>query len=786
MKSYKKLTSLFGLIIVSSILLTACDPLTAKLGPRLGMKIPIEARSEKDYVKPENDGEKEEEPKFSQLENSDSSKTDKTEIKAQKIIGNGRFISPPNDVVSSKLGKGGKYSLNFDAADLGEVTKIILTDMLQENYVMSPKVGGTVTLQTTDPLHKEELLPTLEMLLRINGAVLIKRGGSYRIEADGDSVQVANASSLNGKKIRAGYQIKVVPLKYVGAADMAEVITPIVPNKAIVKVDTARNILLVAGTHDELKKILGLIKTFDVNFIAGMSFGLFPLENTEVTNTVAEVEQIFNEGEKNPLSGMIRFVSIKHLNAILVITKQRAYLKEAENWISRLDKANAGVGEGGVIVYKVQHVDAVELASTLSQVVSGIATSSNKPASVAPGQKLGSLSNKSRDKSRKKENSRFSRNSRNTRNSRGSGQGISALENVSIIADESNNALVITAQPQQYRMLKKIIKQLDVMPLQVLIDAMIVSVTLEDDLQYGVQWRFKNGFGSGNDGVGNSSVKPLDLFTTAATDFVAQGFSYGLVGSDMGVKVALNAFAKDNKINVLSTPSVMVLNNHEANILVGNSIPIRKGEFTNTSGGANNSIANSSIDMVETGVSLNVKPRVNANGVVILEIEQKVNNALPAGNAASGSTIDSPTILKREITSSVAVVDGESVILGGLISEEHTFDNSGIPFVKDIPYLGWLFGSQQKKVAKNELVVIITPRVVVNKYDARKVTDEFKRKLSGIFYDEDGHKAEWNEINRNYSGQEIGEGKGGVRNLNENYNRPAKERREKRPKTIYP
>ncbi len=786
MKSYKKLTSLFGLIIVSSILLTACEPLTSKLGPRLGMKIPIEARSDKDYVKPENDGEKEEEPKFSQLDNSENSKTEKTEIKAQKFIGNGRFISQPKDVVSSKLGKGGKYSLNFDAADLGEVTKIILTDMLQENYVMSPKVGGTVTLQTTEPLHKEELLPTLEMLLRINGAVLIKRGGSYRIEADGDSVQIANASSINGKNIKAGYQIKVVPLKYVGAADMAEVMTPIIPNKAIVKVDTARNILLVAGTHDELKKILGLIKTFDVNFIAGMSFGLFPLENTEVTNTLAEIEQIFNEGEKNPLSGMIRFVSIKHLNAILVITKQRAYLKEAENWISRLDKANAGIGEGGVIVYKVQHVDAVELASTLSQVVSGIASSSNKPASVAPGQKLGSLSNKSRDKSRKKDNTRFSRNSRNSRSSKSSGQGVSALEGVNIIADESNNALVITAQPQQYRMLKKIIKQLDVMPLQVLIDAMIVSVSLTDSLEHGIQWRFKNGFGNDLDGIGQSSGSDLiDIFDDVKS-LASQGFTYGLVDSQVGVRVALRAFAKDDKINVLSTPSVMVLNNHEANIIVGDEIPVRTGEFTNTSGGTQNSLTNSSISMVETGVSLNVKPRVNANGVVILEIEQKVNNALDAGSSQSGSGIDSPTILKREITSSVAVVDGESVILGGLISETHSFDNSGIPFLKDIPYLGWLFGTQKKKVMKEELVVIITPRVIANKYDARKVTDEFKRKLSGIFYDEDGHKAEWNEINRDYSGKEIEEGKDSVRNLNENYDRPAKERMEKRQKTIYP
>jgi general secretion pathway protein D len=393
----------------------------------------------------------------------------------------------------------------------------------------------------------------------------------------------------------------------------------------------------------------------------------------------------------------------------------------------------------------VQHVDAVELAGTLNEVISGVASNTQKAPSVAPGQKLATLSNKA-NKTPKRNIPKRGTSSRNVN---------STLEGVSVIADEPNNALIIMAQPQQYRMLNKIIKQLDVMPLQVLIDAMIVSVTLTDELEHGVQWRFKNGLGD-FDGLGQSTSGSIDVLQEV-TNFAARGFSYGLVGSDSTVRATFNAFAKDNKINVLSTPSVMVLNNHEANILVGDSIPTRTGEFTNVSSGVGGGIqplTNTSIQNVETGVTLNVKPRVNANGVVILEIEQKVNNVATSATV-TGSSIDSPTILKREIKSTVAVVDGESIVLGGLISETHDFDNSGIPLLKDIPYLGWLFGTQSKKVEKNELIVVITPRVIVNKHDARKVTDEFKRKLSGIFYDRDGYKRKWNEVDRNVRGHEI-------------------------------
>lgn len=749
MNSCRKRISFLGLLLISSLSLTACESLSKfHLGPKLGIKIPIKEDGleledpNKDKTQDAETATQTDQAEpgdaviFSQLDNNENIKTEDKALQNKKYIGSGKFMAKTLKPAITKSRADGKYSINFDAADIGEVSKIILSDMLGENYILNPAVQGSITLQTTKPLHKDDLLPTLEMLLRANGAVLIKRDGVYRIEPDAAGVHSADASLITGMQLASGYQLKIIPLQYVGASDMAEVLKPVVPASAIIRMDLARNLLFVAGTKEELEKIIDLVNTFDVNYIAGLSFGLFPLENTEVASTVADIEAIFNKGEQNPLTGMLRFISIKHLNAILVVTQQRAYLQEAQKWIARLDQQNGVIGEGGVIVYKVQHVDATELAATLNSVISGIVTTKSKAVSIAPGQSLATINNQ------------VNQPAKTAKVTTSSAQGNASLEGVNIIADEPNNALIIMAEPQQYRTLSKIIKHLDVMPLQVLIDASIVAVKLDGSLSYGVEWLFRNSGPDGLQGVGISG-NPNSL-TSLALDAAAGGFTYGLVSTGNDVRLLFKALAKDNKINVLSSPTLMVLNNQEATIKVGDSVPIRTTESTNTNASVN-PIQTSSITMLDTGVILKVKPRVNASGQVILEIDQSVDTA----STTESSSIDSPTILKRQIQTSVAVVSGESIVLGGLINEAHTFNNTGIPFLKDIPYVGWLFGSVSKSVVKDELIVVITPRVVQNKIDARKVTDEFKRKLTGIYYDEDEWTPGADQALRGYDGLEI-------------------------------
>lgn len=725
MKKIFKTRMLPGAIAACSLLVSGCE----LLGPDTGIKLPIKAMATEPPPKNAK-GKEANEVQFTQLKNEDEIKT-REKLKIEQHKGTGRFVNGDINTHATDKASDGKYSLNFDDADLGEVAKIILSDMLGENYVLNPTVAGKVTLQTTQPLTKAELLPTLETLLRMNDVALVKNNGIYRIEPSAKAMQ-ASGIPMIGKagKLVPGYQTKIVPLQYVGAQDMMDILTPLVPDKAVVRSDPARNILMVTGSSTEVERILEIIKTFDVNYMSGMSFGLYPLENVDAGDIVPQLEQIFGKEEKTPLAGMAKFIPIKHLNAVLLVTQQGDYLAEAKAWVARLDKPSTAAAEGGVVVYRVQHVVATELAETLTSIFGGTSsTSSTKTKtspSVAPGNQTSTLTNKPTTPTQVTKKSTPNAGQANSENE---------LAGVQVIADEANNALVISAKPQQYRLVKKIIQQLDVLPLQVLIDATIVSVKLTDNLQYGVKWFFQNLDTNGSRGAGQFGSTASALSSTfselasAAAAGATGGFSYAFLDNPSGAKMMLNMLAQDKNISVLSSPSLMVLNNHEATIHVGDKVPFQSGVSSVGTSALTGSIPISNTQQIDTGVTLKVTPRVNANGVVIMDIDQKVDNVSAGQNTAT------PTILGRQITSSVAVASGETVVLGGLISEEDNASKEGIPLLKDIPFLGSLFSSTGKNKVKDELIVLITPRVVENKYDARKVTEEFKRNLSGIYYD---------------------------------------------------
>jgi general secretion pathway protein D len=636
----------------------------------------------------------------------------------------------------------GTYSLNFDEADLGEVSKVILSDILGQNYILSPKVAGKVTLQTTEPLTREELLPALEMVLRENNAALVKEGRIYRIEPAADAVFSSEVGQAGGK---AGFQSRVIPIRYVAAADLLEVIKPLLNEKSAINVDAGRNTLVVSGSSAEIGRVMDMVATFDIDILRGRSFGLFPLAHVAPEDVIKELEAVFNLKEGEEKSTFFRFLPIERLNAVLAITQQQEYLRDIESWVFRLDRATSANG-GGVNVYKVQHMDAVELADILNAIFTGAAMPS-KQAKVAPGQTAATITNKnSTDKPAS------TRRERTASTGKTGDTSISNVgENVRIIADESNNSIVTVATPQEYEVIHKVITQLDAMPLQVLIDATIVSVTLTDNLKYGIQWYLGHANGQGvatrgsgaaasrRDGDGNTTGE-ADLAAIAAAA-VTGGFGYSFISDSGDIRAILSAEANDNKLNVISSPSIMVLNNHEASIQVGDEIPLRTSQSTsvtnvNTGGIIDNNqttggLITSGIQQRKTGVKLKVKPRVNANGFVIMDIEQTVETP----KTTTVSEIDSPTIQTREITSNVAVQSGETIVLGGLIDENDTNNQGGIPFLHKLPLIGPLFGTTNKEKIKTELVVLITPRVVSTKLDAGLIANEFKRKLTGLYED---------------------------------------------------
>jgi len=613
----------------------------------------------------------------------------------------------------------GAYTLNFDDADLAEVAKTILSDSLGENYVLSPEVKGSVTLQTTQALTKEELLPTLEMVLRMNNAALVKDDNIYHIEPTGSAVYT---STIGGAS--TGYQTRVIPVRNVAADEIAKLLKPLVQEKTILQTDNNRNILLASGSSDEMQRVVEMVSTFDTDVLKGRSFALFTLAHVEPEAVIKELNAVFNnksgDKDKDASSAFFRFIPIERLNAILAISHQARYLRDIESWVFRLDKANVASG-GGVNVYKVQHVDAVELADTLNEIFNSTPKKA-KAAKVAAGEtaaEISSTDSESRQSS--------------VSNASIADVAVSHVGKVRIIADEPNNSIVIVATAQEYEIIRPIITQLDVMPLQVLIDATIVEVDLKNDLKYGMQWSFDTGnFHNLLTDVSSGNLKAIGPVT-----------GYSLFYSGGTAKAVLNALAEKSAINVIASPSLMVLNNQEGFINVGDKVPIATSQSTNNnsvnvtpSSGilpSNNTnvsaIVSNNIQMVDTGVTLKITPRVNAGGLVLMKIEQEANQAVPT----TTSSLNSPTIQQRKINSSIAVKNGETIILGGLIREENGSGLTGMPILSDIPILGSLFGTTTTDSKKTELVILITPRIVQDEKNARDVTNEFKRKLTGIY-----------------------------------------------------
>lgn len=668
---------------------------------------------------------------FKSLQNK-SSLTEALKPKAELYPGSDRFIPAAPAQHRRSSSETGSYSLNFDDADLGEVAKVVLSDIMGQNYVLSPKVAGKVTLQTTQPLTKDELLPTLEMVLRMNNAALVKDGKIYHIEPAADALYTSEISTGGGN---AGYQTRVIPIKNVAVEDMIEVLKPLVQEKTILHVDSPRNILVASGTPDEMARVMDMVATFDVDVLKGRSFGLFPLAHTEPETLIKELEEVFSKVGKSEESSFFRFIPIERMNAVLAITHQARYLQDIESWVQRLDKASMGVG-GGVNVYKVQHADAEELADTLNEIFTG-APAQDKSAKVAAGKKASEISNKSTtdNKTSDSKTSSLSSKRSTTRNRSSSSTGTAAVadvEDVRIISDKANNSLIIVSTPREYDVILPVIKQLDILPLQVLIDATIVSVDLKDDLKYGIQWKLQHDNSAVSSGLGAASIGSSAF--AAASAFTSGGLS--AVYNSGAVNALLASQANKDNVNVISSPSLMVLNNQEATIEVGTQIPTLSSTLsgagitsTDTGTGSTGLVTNSQIQYRDTGVKLEVTPRVNANGMVIMEIKQTVSDPVESTIGVTSSA----AIAKKEIESTVAVQDGETIVLGGLIKENNTYNKSGIPLLHEVPWVGSLFGNTTNNKDKTELVVLITPRVVKSKQDSQMISNEFKRKLTGIY-----------------------------------------------------
>lgn len=636
-----------------------------------------------------------------------------TDNKVKLYPGTGVFVKPAPAPIASEGDQGDDVVLNFDGADLREVVKIVLVDIMKETYVIDPRVQGVVNIHSSHPIKRNALVPTLEAVLRMNGASLVRESdGVFHVNPFATATKGALTPQVSGmnKPLPAGYSVQIVPLKYISAHEMVKILEPFTPEGGILRVDETRNMLFLGGNARELRHLMETIDIFDVDWIAGMSVGLFTLKSVDVKTAAGEIEKLFGD-KQGPLAGILRIIPIERLNALLVITPQPHYLEQARVWVERLDRTGATSGGVQLYVYQVQNGNAEKLAALLGQAFGKQGAQSATPAaSLAPGLKPAEIK------------------------SGLAATGVAAqpggLDSVTvaisgttkIIADKDNNALLIMATPAEYEIITNAVRKLDVVPRQVLIEVTIAEVTLSDEFSFGLEWYFNN--------VKNSKGRGfLDTGATGITQ-LTPGFSYAWLDAAGSIKAVLNALAANSKLNIISSPHIMVSDNHVAKIQVGDQVPTVSQTqalataitTTGTSG------VISSIQYLDTGIMLSVTPHINAGGLVTMEISQEVSNA--AKTVTSG--IDSPTISKRSAQSTVTVQAGETMVLGGLISDKKSNADSGLPFLAEIPVMGALFGAQNIKNDRTELVMMITPRLVANSQQSREITDEFRKKVSGL------------------------------------------------------
>ena len=631
---------------------------------------------------------------------------------------------------------GGDVVFNFEGESLQAVIKAILGDLLGQNYVIAPGIQGQVTFATAKPISMDQAMGVLEMLLAWNNATLVYKDGRYTVLPVSQAIP-GNLIPRTGSPTDArGYEIRAVPLKYISATAMQEMLQPYARQGAIIKADNTRAMILIAGTRADLEAYLQTVEIFDVDWLAGMSVGVFPLERVEASTVVPEIEKIFGEGGPTPLAGLFRFLPIERINAVLVITPQPEYLDDAEAWLRKLDRGGSESGSQ-LYVYYVKNVKAVDLAEKLTEIFTGQASS--RPASsgptgvggVVPG--IESVEIKSTDsKSAAAKPAAAPRAAPG-----GDGISITQSDDIRITSIEESNALMIRATPGEYDSILGAIKRLDIVPLQVHIEAKILQVDLSNGLEFGVEWFFENAAQTRNPAYHNArranpERQVWNSFAGTASD---AGLSWTFLNVE--AEALISTLQSESSVQVLSAPSLVVLNNKDASINVGKQIPVVSAVYnpygsTVPSTDPNNPTPSyngnqSYVQFRDTGIKLNVTPRVNPGGLVYMEVSQEESTPGESADATGNVSVD-----RRSIETEIAVQSGETVLLGGLIRETQQEGEAGVPGLSKIPLIGKFFGKSSNAMQRQELLVLITPTVIDSAESAQSLTNDYRERFKGL------------------------------------------------------
>ena len=665
------------------------------------------------------------------------------------VAASGTAGEPASSAGGGVSSTGGGATLNFADADIRSVVAEILGGILHVNYTIDPGVHGTATLHSSTPIASDQLIPTLQVLLAQSGATLLSNDGLYRVVPVGGAAPSGLTASLGD----SGGQ--VIPLHYASAEQLARVLQPFVTQGTRLAAVPASNAVIISGDPTARGALAGLVSALDVDTLSGQSLALLPVDEGDAKDVANALQQALGGSASTAsaataATGPATVIPLERINAVLVAAAEPRTIAQAQRVFALIQRGQAGSvrrwtvyylqnGQSNDVAYVLQQAFTPDHVTAQPTATAQVKSDSNSSASGATGGGItsigaggagsggvggvggGSLSGLGTTGgglgSTTSSASGTASGSTNPLlgglDASGSNSGNSNPNEMRIVPDSINNSLLIYGTPQEVNTVMETLRKIDVIPLQVRIDAVIAEVELNDSLQYGTQFFFKSGGLNG---------------TLAAVFNATNSFTGYLLAGSNASQVALNLLQAVSTVHVLSSPELMVLDNQPARLEVGDLVPYLTQQAQSTVTSTSDII--NSVSYEQTGVILEVTPRVSSEGLVTLDIAQEVSNVnTSASTSISANGITSPTFTQRDVESRVVVQDGQTIGLAGLIQDSVTKSNQGVPFLKDVPVLGSLFGQQSNSRTRDELLVLITPHVVHDQRDALAFTEDLREQL---------------------------------------------------------
>ncbi len=574
--------------------------------------------------------------------------------------------------------------LNYEQADLRQVLED-LADAVDITLVADPSIDARVTIRTSAdrPLSRDDIWPLVRILTRRNGVTLERLGDFYAAYAVSTALPTDIVTPETVGQTAGNRVMQVTPLTYIASDSAIEVLTPMLEAGSIIKL-TNRNVLAISGSASQLERVNELLSLIDADPFANQGIQVFQLRNASAEEVASELDEILALIEGQTPTYQVKGIS--RINAILVTAPANRGFDEIDRWIRILDSENQEQVEQ-LFYYKVKNLSAVDLAETLSDVFE------EDEDEFVPGA-LGD--------ERRARLEAVDVNPEASAFTVALPTVVSANLRVRIVADEATNSLLIRSTARDYRQLLTTINQLDAVPLQVVVNAVIAQITLTDDNRFGVDWSR----------VAASTAD--DISTRTSTSFLPGSgtpgrgglggllFNKTFVDGSALVDATLEAIAANNDVRLLARPTLTVTNNQEGQIQIGSDVPVEGGQ---TIGAGGNITSN--IQYRETGIVLTLTPQINSDGVVNLTIEQELSSV-----ASSDGVNQNPIFNSQNISTNVVVRDGESVVLGGLIQSDNQNLSTGVPGLNRVPVLGGLFSYRQDLNERKELFIVLRPEVV--------------------------------------------------------------------------